>query len=210
MLILSHYNISLKDGLVIEDSSSTDYYMTSQTYLIPEINSHDITSPLITSKMSILVPQAGALDIGPEINGVEIDVLLESSDKSYLEPITTDMDGEKDDNAEMGPFALVAAVTKSATQDTEEAKMIVSTNAIMFQAASQMGTQGNYELLINAVSWLSPFEDDFYIRGKSLQTSSLYFQTYTQVIILIVLVTVVIPLLAFAAAIFVYVKRKHL
>ncbi len=209
MLVLSHLNIGLKDGIVLEDSAKTNNYLSYQSYLIPDKNSHSITSPLISSDMSILVPEAGALNIGSEISGINVEVLLETSDSSYLEPFSGNMDIEKDDNAEEGPFAIAVAVTKNATEDTQEAKLIITSNSIMFQAASQMGTQGNYEFLLNAVSWLSPYEDNFYIRGKSLQTSSLYFKSSAQIWGTIVIV-ILIPILAFVAAFVVYLRRRHL
>ncbi len=209
MLVLSHLNIGLKDGIVLEDSTKTNNYMSYQTYLIPNKNNNVITNPLISNDMSVLVPEAGALNIGPSMNGVDVEVLLETTPGSYLEPFSSEMDGEKNDGAEEGPFALAVAVTKNATQDTEEAKLFITTNAVMFQAANQMGTQGNYELLINAVSWLSPYEDNFYIRGKSLQTSRLYFKSESQIWFTIGFV-ILLPILAFAAAIVVYLKRRHL
>jgi ABC-2 type transport system permease protein len=209
MLVLSHLNISLKDGIVIEGGTNTGNYYSYPNYLIPNKKSHSIMSPLIASDMAVIVPDAGALKLGPELSGVTIETLLETTKDSYLELYTNDMDGIKDENAEEGPFTIAVAVTKNATSDTEEAKLVITTNAIMFQAANQMVTQGNYEMLVNAVSWLSPYEDDFYIRGKSLQTSSLYFNSTSQIRWTIGII-VIIPLLAFGAALFVYLKRRHL
>jgi hypothetical protein len=53
-------------------------------------------------------------------------------------------------------------------------------------------------------------EDDFYIRGKSLKTSVLYFESNAQINTVRIIVIVIIPLLAFAAALVVYLKRRHL
>jgi len=210
MLILSHFNISLGEGLVLEDINNSSAYLYDQSYLVPTFSNHATTSPLISNGIAMMVPRAGALEIGPDLSGVEIKTLFESSDKSFLEPVDTEMDDTKDDDAVEGPFPIAVAVTKNATADTDEVQMIVSSSASMFLQMSQMPTIGNYELFLNAVSWLNPVEDDFYIRGKSLKTSLLYFKSNAQVNVVVVIVVIVIPLLAFIAALVVYLKRRHL
>lgn len=210
MLVLSHYNISLEDGIVTEDINSVRNYLQDQSTLVPEINNFSVTNPLITEQIGVVVPIAGALDIGAGQSGIEMDVLLESSENSYLEPISDEMDYEKDNSDMVGPFPLAVTVTKAASSDLDEVKIIILSSSTIFENTSQMPTIGNNELFLNMVSWLNPSEDDFYIRGKSLQTSVLYFQTEAQVNFVVALVCVIIPLLAFIAALIVYLKRRHL
>ena len=209
MLILSHFNISMKDGVVIEDITGSHYYY-DQTYLVPIYLSHAITSPMKSQSYPLMVPRAGALDIGPEQNGITVEKLIESSEDSYLEPFDGDMDGIKNEGAQEGPFTLAVAVTKNATEETDESQIIIASNAVMFQQISQINFIGNYEMYLNSISWLNPVEDDFYIRGKSLKTSVLYFESESQKKFLTILVSVIIPLIIFAAALVVYLKRRHL
>ena len=210
MLILSHYNIEMEDGVIFEDANNQQAYYYDPAYIVPTLVSHSTTSPLISNNYSLLVPQPGALSIGPDQTGITIDVLMQTSDGSYIEPITSDMDGVKDDDAQTGPFPLAVAVTKTAGADTEEVKMIVTGDAAMFAQIANTQSRGNYELFLNTIGWLSPIEDNFYIRGKSLQASVLYFQSNAQVSTVVVIVCIVLPLLAFAAALVVYLKRRHL
>jgi ABC-type uncharacterized transport system involved in gliding motility auxiliary subunit len=135
---------------------------------------------------------------------------MQTSEGAYIEPITSDMDGAKNDDAQTGPFPLAVAVTKAAGADTEEVKMVVTGNAAMFAQIANTQSRGNYELFLNTIGWLSPIEDNFYIRGKSLQSSVLYFQSNAQVTAVVVIVCIILPLLAFAAALVVYLKRRHL
>ena len=207
-LILSHFNLSIKEGLVFEDINGDNYY-NYLVYLVPEYATHAITNPMRTSNYFTIVPQAGALDIGPEQSGITVAPLLYTSDKAYLEPYE-DMDEKKNDDAEEGPFTLAVAVTKNETKDTDESQLIVTTNAVMFAQASRLPFPGNSEMFLNSVSWLSPVEDDFYIRGKSLRSSMLYFESSAQQRFIMIIVCGFIPLLAFAAALVVYQKRKNL
>ncbi len=210
MLILSFYNISMENGIVLEDVNNTGAYLYDQSYLVPSYNSHDITNPLITQSIAMVYQRAGAIAIGPEQVGIEIVNILNSSDESYLEPLTENMDGFKDDDAKTGPFPLAVAVTKGANAETDEVQMVIASSSAAFEQVTQKPTIGNYELFLNMITWLNPTEDDFYIRGKSLQASVLYFESQAQVLFVIIFVTVIIPLLAFAAALVVYLKRRHL
>ena len=210
MLILSHYNISMEDGMILEDINNGGSYLYDQSYLVPSYNNHEITSPLISNGVAMIAPRAGAIKIGPDLSGIEIKTLLESSDQSFVEPISSEMDNVKNDGAETGPFPIMVAMTKNATQDTEEAQIIIASSSAMFLQMSQMPTIGNYELFLNSVSWLNPAEDDFYIRGKSLKTSVLYFESNAQINAVRIIVVIAVPLLAFVAALVVYLKRRHL
>lgn len=207
--ILSFYNIQLEDGFILEDVSNTSSYYYEQSYLVPKFNSHEITNALRSSNILMLLPFSGAVEIGASQGGITINTLIESSDKSYLEPAAEDADFEKNEGAKEGPFPLAVAIRKNATVDEEEVQIVIVMSENAFYNMSQM-TAGNDEFFLNAISWLNPIEDDFYIRGKSVKASVLYFQTTAQILTVIVIVSVIIPLIAFIMGIAVFLRRRHL
>ncbi|MCK5128839.1 MAG: GldG family protein [Clostridiales bacterium] len=208
--ILSHYNVELLDGIAIEDQSNTDAYYIQPSFIVPEYTNNEITASLKTKSIPILMLYSGAFEIGATQSGISVLSLMESSEQSFLEPLSDDYDVIKNDDAIMGPFSVAAAITREATNDTEKAQLIIVASKEAFNDMGNMPTTGNYEFFLNAVSWLNPNEEEFYIRGKSLKTSVLYFKSSAQILTIVILVTVVIPLLAFAIGIFMFLRRRHL
>ncbi len=207
--ILSHYNIVLEDGFVIEDLSNTNSYYYEPSYLVPKYTNNEITTALKSGSILMLLPISGAIDIGPKQNRITVNSLIESSDESFLEPMTDDADYNMNEGAKTGPFPLAVSIEKNATSKEDAVKIIVTMSENAFYNMSQM-TAGNDEFFLNSISWLNPIEEDFYIRGKSLKTSVLYFQTSAQILTVIVIVCLVIPLAAFIAGIAVFLRRRHL
>jgi ABC-2 type transport system permease protein len=86
--LLASYGVSKTDEVVFEGDS--DYYaMPYNHYLVPQINSHVITTPLISAKEKVLLPYAlgiKQLDTKPET--ITITSLLSSTDSSYGKILT--------------------------------------------------------------------------------------------------------------------------
>ena len=63
---------------------------------------------------------------------------------------------------------MAVAVTKNATSEADEAQLIVASNAMLcsMQHKPDKLPPGTTRCILNSISWLSPVEDDFYIRGK--------------------------------------------
>lgn len=205
--ILSHFNISLEEGLVVEVNKGS--YYNEQLFLVPEYKNSEITTPLKNSKLPLLIQYSGAIDIGPSQSGITVESLVESTDQSFLEAFTEEFNNEMDEGAKTGPFPLAVSVLKNAKNNQDEAKMIVMNSETPFSRMSQWSS-GNDEFFLNTVSWLSPNEDDFYIRGKSLRTSSLYIKSTAQLFAIILVVCVLIPLAAFITGIVIFLRRRHL
>jgi hypothetical protein len=204
--ILSHYNLTLEDGLVVEQKENN--YYREQVVLVPNYKNSEITNQLKNGKMPVLVQFGGAIGIGPDQNGITIESLIETSDQSFLEPYTESFDQTMNDGAKVGPFPLAVSVQKAAKNDKDEVKMIVMNSESVFVGMTQYNS-GNDEFFLNAISWLNPNENDFYIRGKSLKTSSLYIKNSAQLFTIILVVCGIIPLAAFVTGIVVFLRRRH-
>ncbi len=208
--ILSHFNLNFEEGVVVENINSMNNYVEYPINVVPDYERHAITNPMISQGIPIIIPYSVAIDIGTEQNGISVEALLTSSESTFMESIDEEFDYKKNDNAVEGPFTLALAITKDADKDADESKIIVSGSAAAFLQLSQMPTIGNEEFFLNAISWMNPAEEDFYIRGKSLQTSVLYFKSLGQIWLVIILVCVVIPLAAFATGLVIFLRRRHL
>lgn len=211
--LLSLYNIEVEASLLIETDPNRTYFQDARV-LLPGMASSEMTSQLITDKQFVLLPGAGVMTV-PEVisdSTVEIETLLMTSNAAFAEPFDATMDGLPNDDAVFNEFPVMVAVTKTDyNNDENTAKMIVTSCPTMFILMEQLSAYGgNDELFMNAITWLSPVENDIYIRGKSLNTSQLYIKSSAQQRSIMLIVCILLPILLFAIGVFVFMRRRHL
>ena len=81
--LTEYYGVTQADGIVVEGDSSR-CIANYNHYLLPEIQSHTITAPLISGGYYVLMPTAcGIVETGTTREGVTITPLLTTSDKAY-------------------------------------------------------------------------------------------------------------------------------
>ena len=210
--LLKLYDIKIKQGMIIEGDNQ-HYAMQGPQYTVPIMQDHDITKVIKEQNKVMLMPATGALDLPGVVtdSSVEIKPLLTTTDKAFIEPNTMEVDGKPDENAEYGPFTTTVAVTKQDYNDeTNNVQMVITTCPLAILGISQMPTFANLEFFVNSVAWMSPAEDDIYIRGKSLASPQLFFKSWGQVIVVIGIVCLVIPVAIFVAGIVIFLRRRHL
>ena len=80
--LMEYYGTALMDGIVLEGDS--DHHMRGYNYyLLPDINSHDITQPLMDGYY-ILMPVAQGITVSDELrDGLTVTQLLTTSDSAY-------------------------------------------------------------------------------------------------------------------------------
>lgn len=167
--LLNEFGAELSKELVFEGNSNY-YAVPYNHYLLPDLISHDITSPLIDHKMRVLLPYS--LNIKQTDNADEtlsIQPLLSSSDKAYGKIIDKNTEStEKSDGDTDGPFNMAVAITKSLDDNTESKLILVGTEYIFDEGANQTVSGGNYDFAINAVSWLCDHVSTISVHSKSL------------------------------------------
>jgi ABC-2 type transport system permease protein len=214
MSLLALYDISLKSGVVVETSGTNLYSTQYPTVLIPDIQTHTITTPLASSNLPVIIPQSGAIllpDSAPETS-MKITSLLKSSSKSYLKSVTdAQSDLTKTSTDETGPFDLAAAVEKTVgSAATDSVKFVVVYNT-QWATTSQLTTNySNIDLLLNSAKWLRDADKDIYVRAKSTSAATLNFKNAVQAWTVIIISVLLVPILMLVAGIVVYLKRKHL
>ena len=159
--VLSSYGVDTVDGIVIE--SDRNYYTFQMPYiLLPEMQSSDITDPLINSNYYVIFPLAQGLTIQSTSSATS---LLTSSSTSYSK-----VDGynlttyDKEDDDIDGSFALAVQV------DTANDGSLIwfGSSYYLEDSYNAYSSGANLDMTMNALSELIGEREAVSIRSKSL------------------------------------------
>lgn len=170
--VLENYGLSVSDGIIIEGNSQY-YYPGYPSYLIPRIQSSEAVGDM-TSDDLVLMPYAQNIEISDDVRStVTVTSILKTSSKSYIKTGLKNMTTmEKESGDPEGPFTPGVAVTES--YDGKETKfMYLTSSALLNESMDQAVSGGNYELIINVLSWMIDKEESISIPAKSLSTTYL-------------------------------------
>lgn len=170
--VLENYGLSVSDGIIIEGNSQY-YYPGYPSYLIPRIQSSEAVGDM-TSDDPVLMPYAQNIEISDDVRStVTVTSILKTSSKSYIKTGLKNMTTmEKESGDPEGPFTPGVAVTES--YDGKETKfMYLTSSALLNESMDQAVSGGNYELIINVLSWMIDKEESISIPAKSLSTTYL-------------------------------------
>lgn len=111
--ILEYYGVSIANGIVVEGDSN--YFVQVPYYLVPDINSTDVSSDMAGGNNYILLAAAQGIQTAEDVrDGISIESVLSSSGSSYLK---TDVAGmttyEKEADDIDGPFDLGVIITET-------------------------------------------------------------------------------------------------
>ena len=206
--VMAQYGMTLEDGIVLE-GDSTHHMRGSNYYLLPDIDSHDITDPIKDGGYYILMPVARGLTLDTALrSGLTVSALLETSSDAYAK-----LDGyamttyDKEDGDTDGPFVLGAAAAET-TEGGEETQLVVFTSARMFeQATSSLVAGANDDLFLNALDWMCERASAISIRAKSLDTEYLTVPTASASLLSAVFIAV-LPLSFLAVGAVITIRRR--
>jgi ABC-type uncharacterized transport system involved in gliding motility auxiliary subunit len=216
MGLLKLYDISLQSGVVVEGS---DTHMESAQYpanIMPDLQSHAITDPIISSNIPVDMPVSGVIQLpatAPD-STMKITSLLKSSDKSFLKSIEeASKNLTQSANDPTGPFDLAAAVEKdNNTGDVADDVRFVIFYNTAFATTSNVASYGlaNIDLFMNSAGWLKNTSQDIYIRPVTVSTPQVRITTAATFWMLTIVSVLLIPIIMLVAGIVVYLRRKHL
>lgn len=210
MALMENYGLTAADGIVVEGSQQ-NYAWGTPYYLLPNIESHTITSPLKENGYYVLLPVAQGLTVSDGLrSGLTVTELLTTSNAAFSKTagyaLTT---YEKEDGDIDGPFALAAAVTETLEDGSETQIVWVSSASLLDEQTNMQVSGGNQDLFLNAVGWMcSPGEGEVSIHAKSLSYEYLTIPSGTASM-LSVLIVGIIPLGYLAAGICIRIRRKR-
>lgn len=174
--VLENYGVQPVDGIVLE--GDTDHYISQNPYyLLPNIESNEITSEMSSGSRYILMALAqGIQEMDNVRDTLEINSLLTTSDKAYSKTNLEEMETmEKESGDIAGPFDLGVSISEEVDEDKETQIVYFGTESIFNDSMNSTVSGSNYELLSASLAWLCDTEDTntISIPSKSYDTTSL-------------------------------------
>lgn len=205
--LMASFGMEPVRGVVIEGSGAHSISGYSY-YLLPDIQPHDITNPLIEEKADVLVPTAmGLRETQMHRSTVTVTPLLMSSGKSYskVDPNNTEtFDREPGDIS--GPFALGLAAEEN-YGDTNIRLAWYGSDMMILDQVDEIVSGSNTDLFVNTLGWMCEKESSINVRPKSTLRAYLTLPT-TFKNVMVAVITAVLPAAALIAGSVVYVRRR--
>jgi len=215
--LLDYYGVGFDEGMVIADPSDlSQYFPLRPTFLLPKLNDHAITTPLVeTNRQGIVMPDTRSIKL-PEMKRSDFIVteLLSSRPGSYRldlsDPSRASLDKQAGDAD--GPFPLAVSVErKNYTEPDKESRVILFGSTPAIAADQMLNAYYNGELLLSTVKWATKDESvNLSIVSKTAQRTGFQIQSASEFYTLGALVVLVIPLVVLAPGIVVWLRRRHL
>ena len=194
--------LTVTKGIVIEADNQM-YYPRYPHYLLPTIESHDITDALIDGKYYILTPLAQGL-VESEGSEATVTWLLTTSDSSYAKQAglnlttTAREDGDTD-----GPFHVAAVSEKN------DGKLLwIASDSFLNSNVDQVVSGANSDLYLNALNWMGDQEESISIRAKSMDNETLTVPAASSTLWSVIMIGGIPAVLA-AMGIIIWIRRKR-
>ena len=205
--IYNEYGMSLTNSLVLE--GSTEHYYQSPIYVVPEVESHTITSPITEQNISVLLGGAQGLTISSDIrSSLTVSPLLSTSDEAYAKALSGGKVSttEREEADAAGPFYLGAAATETVGEKTSHL-VVISSEVLLSEDIIERFTVSNADLFLNSLSWMCEHESTISISPKSMDINTLT-MTESQSRFWMILTMGVIPVALIGGGIGVWVWRR--
>lgn len=206
--LLEKYGVE-KTKEVVFEGDANNYARPYNHYLVPVLDSHEITSPLILAKEKILLPYAlgiKQLDAKPET--VTIESLLSSTASSYGKLLTSNTSStEKEAEDIDGPFDLAVAITNTIDENTKSKIFLAASDYILDDSANQTVAGGNRDFVLNSLKWICEQESSITIHAKSMDSQKLVLSA-AQINFWSLIIMILLPLLVIATGIIIWLKRR--
>jgi ABC-type uncharacterized transport system involved in gliding motility auxiliary subunit len=175
--LLEEWGVVLGDDILIEVSSVSQLLGTGPAVaLVTTYGDHPITAPLAAQRLMTLFPLARSVETQAR-EGIQATPLLRTNPQSWgetspdLESGPLQFDPEQD---KPGPLTLGVALTRRLDTDPEqgsgsrqEARLVVIGN-VNFVLNGNLRQQGNRDLFLNTLNWLTEQTEQISIRPKSI------------------------------------------
>lgn len=200
--LLSDYGVETTDGIVVEEDR--EHYAFQQPYiLLPDLQSSDITDPLIEENYYAILPIAQGLTVKDTAGRVT--ELLTTSDTAFSKKAGYNLETyEKEDGDTDGPFALAVSI------DADNDGQIVwfSSSLFLEDMYNSYSSGANLDMGMNALSSLVGERDAVSIRSKSLNYNYLTIDESTSSLLKTMMIGV-FPLAFIVTGIVVIVRRRR-
>ena len=207
--LMAEYGMSSAQGVVVEGDPS-HYALGSPVYLLPNLESHTITSPLQEGGYYILMALAQGLKLEEfPREGLSVSPLLTTSDEAYSKLAGYGMETyQKEEGDEAGPFALAAAATETLADGTESHVVWIASTSLLNDQYNQQVSGANQDFFLNCMGWTCEKEEGISIHAKTMTTEYLTMSASTASL-LTLLVVAVLPAGYLAFGLRIWIRRKR-
>ncbi len=175
--VMENYGISVLEGVVVEENTD-NYVYGNPVLLMPEMNSSDITDPLMEDNYQVVVPVSKALDVSEASEDVTVTSLLESSEESFLKDEGYDIETyEQEEGDVQGPLTLAALVTKDLEDDQQMQLVWIASSMMPEEAYNAYSSDANEDFILNVLEMMCEKDDSISVRSKSLTNEYLTIST---------------------------------
>ena len=198
------------DGIVVE-SDQSHYVWGTPYFLLPEIASHAITTPLTDGGYRVLLPISQGLTVAEDLRDtLSVTKLLTTSASAFAKAAGYDLTTyEKEEGDVNGPFALAVAISDTVDDGITSDIVWVSSAALVDDQTNTQVSGGNQDFFLNALGYLCQAEQSsLSIHAKSLSSDTLTMDS-AAVSALTVAVVGVIPAAVITLGIVIWIRRKR-
>ena len=207
---MADYGVSTVDGIVVE-SDQSHYVWGTPYFLLPDIASHAITTPLTEGGYRVLLPIAQGLTVADDLRDtLSVTKLLTTSSSAFAKAAGYDLTTyEKEEGDVNGPFALAVAISDTVDDGITGDIVWVSSAALVDDQTNTQVSGGNQDFFLNALGYLCQAEQSsLSIHAKSLSSDTLTMDS-AAVSALTVAVVGVIPAAVITLGIVIWIRRKR-
>lgn len=203
--LLADYGVEAVDGVIVE--ADREHYAFQRPYiLMPDMESSDITDPLIDEHYYPIIPIAQGLNIGTANNGATVTSLLNTSDSAFSKAdgynITT---YEKEDGDTDGPFSVAVSINTSGDGQI----VWVASSFFLDDMYNSYSSGANIDIAMNSLNSMIGDTEAIAIRSKSLNYSYLTISDSTSSLLKVLMIGV-FPLVFLGIGIAVVLIRRGL
>lgn len=199
--LLAEYDVQAENGVVVEGSSQN--YTQYPIYLLPEVETSDLTSSL---NSYVILPNAQAItNLNTKEDTLDWEPLFDTSDSAYRKSDVKNIKSlEKEDGDKEGSYCLGAAVTNS---ETGGKMIVVGTSYVFNDNADAMVSGTNLQFFTNAISVFQSEDSSVSIPVKSYTLSLLTVNQLFTILGGMVLV-IIVPIIVIVVGILIWVRRR--
>ena len=162
---MKKWSIDIGNNFVVDASGVGRLFGAGPSIpLVTNYSRHKITENFKVMTFFPLVRSVTPID--PPVNGVKVEKLLQSNERSWGETNLKSNEASFDEKVDLkGPVSLAVVATKDQPEN-KKSRLIVYGDSD-FASNATYGLQGNGNLFLNTVSWLASDENFISIRPKS-------------------------------------------
>jgi len=204
--LASEYNLTINDGIVIEEDRSS-YALGMPYVLLPSIEDTDVTAPLLEETKYILTPIASGISRSDDSSYMKTTALLSTSDQSFSKAAGYKLSTYEFEEGDIyGPFVIAALVDDNS--GSKNGKVIwISSSYLLDEDYVSMSAGANTDFALNCMSELSGAEESISIRSKSLNNEYLTISE-SQANLLKIITLAFIPLVFIAMGVVELISRR--